>query len=247
MTDHSSAKKKPKHPALKTPYFGVQERLVSSNKLIFIFTGWGSRVSQYAYFVRQLNKKGYACIIYDYPDHVAMDGDLDEYRRMYDEVIADAQSRLAVLKRSGFTHFSAYGYSLGTLIANKFTRDTPEVTHVVLNLTYGDIARTVWKYKGVKKAKENLIKRGYTEQAVRNFVTFADPVHNAKGLKGKKVLLYLAKNDRVLRHQFTQKTKEALELHDVDFLYIENKYLGHVLGGVKNMLRTSTLLDFLSK
>ena len=247
MVNHLVVKENSKQPIKKTPYFSVQERLVPSSRLIFIFTGWGGRIPQYGYFVRRLNKNGYACVVYDYPNHIAMDGDLDEYRRMYDEVIADAQSRLATLKRSGFTHFSAYGYSLGTLIANKFTRDTPDVSHLILNLTYGDIARTVWTYKGVKTAKDNLIRRGYTEQSVQDFVTFADPIHNAKDLKGKKVLLYLAKNDRVLRHQYTQKTKEALELHDVDFLYIENKYLGHVLGGIKNILSSNALFDFLSK
>lgn len=247
MADRSSTKKNLGQTIIKTPYFSVQERLVLSSRLIFVFTGWGGKIPQYNYFIRQLNKNRYACIVYDYPNHIAMDGDLDEYRRMYDEVIADAQSRMTALKRSGFTHFSAYGYSLGTLIANKFCRDTPEITHLVLNLTYGDIARTVWTYKGVKKAKDNLIKRGHTEQSVRDFVAFADPVHNARDLKGKKVLLYLARNDRVLQHEFTQKTKEALELHGVDFLYIENKYLGHVLGGVKNMLNTNTLIDFLSK
>ncbi len=218
-----------------------------SDRLIFVFTGWGSKISAYEYFVRKLNKNGYSCIIYDYPNHIAMNGDLDEYRRMYDKVITDAQARLSTLKHSGFAHFSAYGYSLGTLIANKFSRDTPDVTHLVLNLTYGDIARTVWTYKGVKTAKDNLIKRGYTEQSVRDFVSFADPIHNAKELKGKKVLLYLAKNDRVLRHEFTQKTKEALEFHDVDLLYVENKHLGHVLGGIKNILGTNTLFDFLSR
>jgi len=240
-------KKETKQPIVETPYFRVQERLVQSKRVLFIFTGWGNRIPQYAYFVRQLNKKGYACVVYDYPTHIGMDGDLDEYRRYYDKIIADAQSRLTTLKRAGFKEFSAYGYSLGSLFANKFSRDTPDITHVVLNMTYGDIASTVWSYGRVKKAKQNLIKRGYTEQSVRDFVSFADPVHNARHLKGKKVLLYLGKNDRVLRYQLTKKTKEALEHHGVDMVYIENKYLGHILGGIKNMLGTGTLLKFLSR
>ncbi len=170
-----------------------------------------------------------------------------EWETLYEELISDAQARLAKYKKQGVKLFYAYGVSMGTLIVNKFARETPEITHVALNLTYGDVASTLFTWSGVRKAKQSLIHHGFDLDGTRELVKFADPIHNAALLKGKRVLLYLARKDRVLAWEYTQHTLKAFQDAHLDFEYVENKYLGHFAGGAKNMMDTKRLDKFFAK
>lgn len=217
--------------------FRVKEYLVKdSTKTIFIFTAMGTKISLYRLFVSMLNQKGYSCVVYDYPIAVILDSKIDEWEQFFDDTLSDARTRLAALKADGATDFFAYGVSMGTLLANKFTRDNQEISHLILNLTYGNVADNVWTWRGVKKAKENVIAQGLSQEELREAMTYIDPIANAAKLKGRKIMLYLSRTDRVLIYEQTQFTKKAFEAADLDMEYVENKYLGHFVGAAKNML-----------
>lgn len=224
--------------------FRVLEKLVDSDKVIFVFTAMGTKIPLYRLFVRALNRLGYSVVIYDYPTDPLFDVRLDEWKKFYEDIIADAQHKIGVYKQDGVRNFYAYGVSMGTLVANKFTRDTPDIKHVILNLTYGDIADNIWTYKGMRKTKASLMKQNIDIHGLRDSITYVDPIVNAKGLKGKKVLLYLAKRDKVLVHEQTKETKMALEKAGVDLEYVESKYLGHWSAGAKHMLGMKKIKEF---
>jgi esterase/lipase len=215
-----------------------------SNKIIVIFTAMGTKIGIYRPMVRGLNKRAYSCLIYDYPLDILHKPKLQEWEQFYDDILGDARQRMHQLASGDDAVFYAYGVSMGTLLANKLTRDTPEIKHLILNLTYGDVARNIWTYRGVRRAKKGLMEQGIDEEALRRAVTYADPIVNASKLKGKKVLLYLSRNDRVLVYEQTKFTKQAFEAAELDFKYIEHKYLGHFLAGAVNLIDTKTIDDF---
>lgn len=215
-----------------------------STKVVFVFTAMGTKMGLYRVFVRGLLKKGYAVVIYDYPLSVVLNPVVDSWNVFVGAVVTYAQERLVAHERAGAKAFCAYGVSMGTLIANKFTRETEQVEHVILNLTYGDVADNIWTYRGVRKAKEKWLRLGIDREDLRQMVTGFDPVVTAPGLKGKKVLLHLSRPDKVLVYEQTKYTKEAFEANIDDLRYVENKYLGHYLGAVKNMLSLSKIDKF---
>lgn len=161
-------------------------------------------------------------------------------------MIADGQKRIEKYSKQGALHFYSYGVSMGTLFANKFSRDTAEISHVILNLTYGDVAKSIWTYRGVNKTKTNLLDRGVDEETLRRGITYCDPIVNAAGLAGKKVMLQLSKNDKVLTYDQAVRTKQAFEAANLDMAYTENKYLGHYLSAVRNMLSVKDIDSFFS-
>jgi esterase/lipase len=224
--------------------FRVLEKSVKSDKVAFVFTAMGTKIPLYRLFVRALNKQGYTVVIYDYPLEPLFEVNLDEWEKFYADIITDAQNKITAYKQLGAQNFYAYGVSMGTLIANKFTRDTKDIKHVILNLTYGDVADNIWSYKGMRKTKASLMKQGIDKEGLRESVKYADPVTNAHGLRGKKVLLYLAKRDKVLIYPQTKATKAALEQAGVDLEYIESKYLGHWSAGAKHMLGIKKIKEF---
>lgn len=227
--------------------FRVKEMLVEGgDKAIFIFTAMGTKIGLYRLFMSMMRKRGYSVVVYDYPMRSIQSGDLDVWRLFYKNIIDDAQGRLAKFKAGGVTNFYSYGISMGTLVANKFARDTPEISHVVLNMTYGDVADNIWTYKGVKKAKMNIVANGLDIDDLRKNIVYTDPIHNATALKGKKVLLYLAKRDRVLRYDQTKETLRAFREAGLQMEYVENKFLGHFATGAKNLLQVKRLEKFLN-
>jgi len=224
--------------------FRVQEVLVDSDKVVFVFTGMLTKIWQYRFFIKRLNKNGYSVVIYDYPSKLVHDANFDQWHEFFAEVIQDAQKRLQQYKTRGYQKFLAYGYSMGTLIANKLARETPEISHVIFNFTYGDIATNIWRSKRTRKAKRNLQERGISIEQLRLVVADFDPIVNAKGLRGKKVLLHLSRTDRILHYPITKETKRAFEKASLDMTYQENKYLGHLAGGLKNMLAIKKIKAF---
>ena len=226
--------------------FRVKEYPVksASPRVVVVFTAMGTKIGLYRLFVKLMKAKGYSCLVYDYPLKLLFEPKLQEWEQFYIDIVADAQERIHQLANADNASFYAYGVSMGTLIANKFARETKEVKHLILNLTYGVVAQNIWTWKGVKKAKAGLMKQGVDQTALRESIKYADPITNASKLKGKKVLLYLTRNDKVLVYDQTKYTKKAFEEAELDLKYVENKYLGHYFSGTKNLLAVNRIDKF---
>ncbi len=224
--------------------FRFQENLVDSDKVVFVFTGMLTKIWHYRLFIRRLNKAGYSVVIYDYPGRIVHDAKLNEWQKLFEEVIKEAHERLKVLKSKGGKHFYAYGYSMGTVFAQKLVQESPDIHHIILNFPYGDVAANIWASPRTKRTRKSLRKQGVTLEELRIRVASFDPIVNANGLKAKKVLLHIAKRDRILNYPITRETKLAFEKAELDMQYIENKYLGHIAGGIKNMLAIKKIKNF---
>lgn len=231
---------------VKNTYSRVLEKPVAGDKVLFIFTAMGTRIGLYRLFMGLMNRHGYSCIIYDYPVSIVHNAVEAEWQSLFTEVIGDAQQKIDTYRMTGTKHFYAYGISMGTLFAHMMAREAPEISHVALNLTYGDVASNLWTYRLVKKAKKNLIAQGYTKESARAVVAFIDPIVNAPKLKGKKVLLYLSKVDKVMLYDQSKETLEAFKKVGLDLQYVENKFLGHYIGGAKNLMSIKQLITFLN-
>jgi esterase/lipase len=225
--------------------YRVLEQFVDSDKVLFIFTAMGTKIGLYRLFMKLMNQQGYNCVVYDYPLRTVLTTHHSEWEGMYDELVHNVQQKIEKYKKCGKQKFYIYGVSMGTLFANKIARETADITHVVLNLTYGDLASNIWTYRGVKKVKKNLIKAGHNLDSAKSVVSFADPITNAHKLRGKKVLMYLSRTDQVLVYDHTRHTLQSFKDVGLDLHYVENKYLGHYLGGAKNMLGIKRLVKFL--
>lgn len=230
---------------VKKKYCRVMEKPAAGDKVVFLFTAMATRIGLYRLFVAALNRRGYSCVVYDYPLRIVHDAKHDEWHGLFDEVLGDATGKIAKYKKQGKKHFYAYGVSMGTLFAHKLGRENADISHVVLNLTYGDVASNLWTFWGVRKTMKNLIAQGHTMESARDVVAFIDPIVNAPKLKDKKVLLYLSKPDRIIVYKQSKYTLQAFKDAKLDLEYEENKYLGHFLGGAKNMMSIGRLERFL--
>lgn len=213
--------------------FRVMEVPSNGSGVIFLFAGFGVRIWHYGIFYRLLARKGFTVYVYDYPNKTTLEADLNTWRKNFSNILEDAQQRIQDKKQHGAKTFGAYGVSMGSLFANMLARETKVVSHLILNMTYGDVANHIWDSQIIRQARKNLLKQGISIEELRKAVAYMDPISNTKGLKDKKIILHLSRRDRVLVYKESHKTKLAFEEAGLDFEYIENKYLGHFLGGTK--------------
>ncbi len=127
-----------------------------------------------------------------------------------------------------------------------FCHGLKPVVSGTVNLSHGDVARNLWTFKTVRQAKQNLIDKGFDEAAVRQHITYLDPIFNAPGLKGKKILLQLSRQDKIFPKGQTKHLKQAFEAAGLDMTYLENKHLGHIPAATKNVMSTKIIDTFYS-
>lgn len=213
----------------------------SSEKLIIVFTAMGTSIPIYKLFTSALNRRGFTVIIYDYPAKLVLDAEFDEFDVLYQNIKADADSRI---ERISPANTYVYGVSMGTLLAVRLVRDSPDIKHLVLSLTYGDVAENIMHSPATRKTRKTMQSKNLSIDDLRDAVKHFDPIKNVEALADKKVWLHLSKRDRVLDYELTSKTKQAMEETIADFYYTESKLSGHYVAGAMHMMKIKKLEKF---
>lgn len=221
--------------------FRVREYLVDSDRVVFVFTGMGTRIGLYRLFVRAMNKRGYSVVIYDYPPRMVWKAEFEVFDLLYEGIKIDVDARIEKLKPK---RIYAFGISMGTVIAARLTRNMPAIKHLIMSLTYGDIVTNTLHSWMNAPTRKHMKRKGLTVEDLTKAVQHYDSIKNAAGLKDKKVWLHLARKDSILNYKITVKTKEALEKNIKDFTYTEDKRRGHFIAGAKFLRNTEAIDKF---
>jgi pimeloyl-ACP methyl ester carboxylesterase len=224
--------------------FRVKEFGPQSEKVIFFFTILNTRIWLYWWPIRVLTRGGYRVVAYDYSSSLVLNGDVARFLAVSDAIQADLQARMLAYKEVGTRSFYAFGSSMGTIFAIVGAANIQEISKVVLNLTYGSLAETVWSWWYLRRTKQEFMRRGISMRELEQLLVPVSPIPNAKKLKGTDVLLYLSKRDKVLLFAQSSRFKAALDEAGVRYTYYENRYLGHISSVVVNFWRRQRYMDF---
>jgi esterase/lipase len=230
-----------KHNAFRVIEFG------SGNKsVVFFFTILHSKIWLYRWPIKKLVQHGFTVVAYDYSGKLVLDGDIEKFITVTKEIEADVKKRIADYKEQAYKNFYCFGSSMGTILAIYCAANIKDLTKVIINTTYGSLAENVWTWRYLKRTKNKIIKNGLTMEKLETLLTEISPIPNAKKLKGKKVLLYLARHDEVLPFSQASKFKKALDEATVTYLYYENRSLKHIPSIIANLLRWKIYINFLT-
>ncbi|HET8709034.1 MAG TPA: alpha/beta hydrolase [Candidatus Saccharimonadales bacterium] len=235
-----------KQVADKISRFNEKEFGGDNKKVVFLFAGMGTRIWLYKSAIQALVQNGYHVIAYDFHPAIVKKGDTDNFLQVAEAVSDKVAKHITQSKADGSEYFAAFGVSMGTLLAIKVASENPEITHLVVNLTYGSVAENVWTWKFIESTKRLAIKQGYDMESLDHKLAPVSPIPSAPKLKGKKVLLYLSSKDKILRFEQSSQFKEALDENGVDYRYVQDDKRGHIMAGLKNMRRKHIWLDFLA-
>ncbi len=228
-------------PAYSSKSFG----LVKEN-VIFFFTAFGHKYWLYYPAIKKLTKAGYYVIVYDINPNIVFNGNIPELLTHVDILINDIKKQVESLKKQRAKTFISFGNSAGTILAMRAAIEIADIQKVIINLTYGSLTDNIWSWRmlqGVKKSFENA---GLSKSEVEKLLEPISPLSMAPKLKNKKLLLYLAKRDKIILFEQSQQFKEALDEEKIGYIYHQNNVFGHILSGAINLTRSKIYLDFLA-
>jgi len=232
---------------MKLDTFNVREFGVSNNRVVFFFAGMGTRVGLYKKPINRMVEAGFHVIAFDFEARLVRSGEPDLWLDVGQKVSDTVKQQIKKLSTEGVKGFSCFGVSMGTLMAIKCAADNSEIKKIIINLTYGSVADNVWTWRAIKPAKTRAKQLGYTLKELDKKLAPISPIPNASKLKGKEVLIYLARRDKVLLYTQSVQFKDALDRAGVEYEYIENKYFGHIISGIINFKKHTVWLEFLEK
>ncbi|QQS20073.1 prolyl oligopeptidase family serine peptidase [Candidatus Saccharibacteria bacterium] len=218
-----------------------------NKKVLFFFAGMLTRTWLYTGAINRLVRHGYKVVAYDFHPGVVRKGDAESFLEVSERLSATVQKRIIEFERQGCISYGAFGVSMGTLFAIKVAAENDLIKKLVINLTYGSVAENVWTWNFIKSTKNKSLAQGYTMESLDAKLAPVSPIPNAAKLSGKKVLLYLSAKDKILRFDQSKQFKEALDIHGVEYDYLQNNKRGHILAGYQNMRDWRRWMDFLEK
>lgn len=229
----------------KKSYYSFRIFGKPQSKVIFLFAALGHSYCFYYLTILFYNFAGYRVIAYDASPKIIFDHNLFKFMDTGFAIVENVKKQVAVMKKQGVKKFYTHGNSMGTLYAMRSAIDIPEIDKVIINHTYGRLADNLWSWFVLRGVKNDIVKAGINKEQVENILKPLSPTTMAPLLKGKKLLLYLSKRDKVMLHDQSIQFKNALDRAGVDYVYIEHQWFGHNINIMINNLRPKIYLDFL--
>lgn len=213
--------------------------------VVLILAGWKTRLWMYWPVARILALRGYYPIVYAYDDEVFSPNPARTLKSI--TAIADViLLRISELKNQGHKDFSIFSFSLGTLIGLMVANNSPDVSKVILNLVGTGPAETVWSWdKLYPDFEQKLHNQHLTLDNLSKIWAPIAPVNNISRLRGKKLLIYLTKRDKVIPYDHGLELVGQIKTAGYDYRLITNHHLVHAHAGVYNFANMRTYLDFL--
>jgi len=159
---------------------------------------------------------------------------------------ADAAKRLAELPPD--KKVLVAGVSLGSLPATRLAVSSKRVKGLVLNVPYADPITNLFDFGPTRKVPKGYVEKflaGKKLEEVEKAASLFSPLQNAHRLKHVKVLLFVARRDRIFLYRHSKKLRDALQHHAKQFMCLESKLLGHWFGASKYNLQSSKWLKWL--
>ena len=225
--------------------FIVSENGEQNKKVIFLLAGWQNKLWMYRPFAKLLSIRGFYCITYVYSADV-LSPNVGETIRHFTEICKDILHRIKQLKKAGYKNFSVFGSSLGSTLALMVADRSPDVSKIILNTTGIDLAQTIWSWDHIQIGfKDQLRAQGYTLKKLQSAWKAISPAHNMDHLQGKRLLIYLAKNDEIIPYPIGHKLVEEIRRRGCASQVVINTHFRHVLTGAYNLFNTSVYMHFL--
>jgi esterase/lipase len=195
------------------PYFVNKNYPVPHPKrVIFFFTGYGTKVWFYGHTYKILNAMGYSVFSYGFPGRelTKIDGSyLDELRIIIQN---DVRTKIEACKQDGIEEFASFGVSMGSVYSIGVVKAFPEIKRMVMITAYGNCARQVWEQSKLKKSKNYYLKKEQTMEDVYKQFPRIEPTIDIEKLKGKDMLLFCSSDDKIIyienTYEFINKAHE---------------------------------------
>ncbi len=209
---------------------------------IYLFAGLASPLIFYLPAIRKFRKAGFSVVVFTFRTRAMYSLSHIDIPKAVDELC----DTVALLEKSADTSLPAIalGNSMGSAFAWHAASRVQSIDRVVANTGYAVISRHVFEDKSGSHWRKKLLRDGIDEAAYHKLINKYEPAAVFDKLRGKKVLLFMNRDDKVIGFSQAALFKQALEKNKINYEYIENHGMGHV-AAIWHNLMSRKLLDFL--
>ena len=216
-----------------------------SRKVLFILPQWMGKAVFYKLLIRRLRNK-YTLVIYQLPYRLLNENPLEVIRH-FNEAKEDILETVNTLENQGYDEFSIFGTSLSTALALMVANSDKRFKKIIIGLSGSHLSKSFWNSNQllVKNIKDKMCAKGMNLAKLAKYWKTLEPVNNIQNLKGKKLYIYLSKNDNISPYKYGLELLDKIKKEKIDFnLYIDNIF-GHYITGFKQLLFPKRLIKFL--
>lgn len=218
-------------------YIQVKEYHVKHpRRVVFFFPAGFTKLWQYRWTFRLLNRQGVSVVGFEHKWREAIaDFDMDDTVHLVEYINKRVGQKIS--EHGTALSYTVFGSSFGSVPALYAAKRHDAIDSVILNVPYGTMSNVLWHYKPGRSFLDKLKASGVTTEAKLHKLT--QPIETQKDLhklKNKKVVSFLARNDKIVLDG--QKLVDALQQEVPGVILHETQY-GHFWGGIENILRKS--------
>ncbi|MFA6017475.1 MAG: prolyl oligopeptidase family serine peptidase [Patescibacteria group bacterium] len=218
----------------------------NNRKIVFILTGWKTKIWHFGFVANILKRNGFQSIVYEY-DKKILSSNTKETVKYLNEVKLDVINTINILKKRGIKDFNLFGTSLGTMLSLMVSDEIKDIKKIILNLTGADLAEIVWSWDKVSDTmiKRNLIKQKINLNKLKQLWYDLAPINNLKMIGNQKLLIYLSETDEIIPYLQGTKLTNKLQQMNINFKLFTNNRSNHFFSGLINLLNYKKYLNFL--
>ena len=209
---------------------------------IYLMCGFAGPLALWWPVVKYLRRQGYSLSVFTFRTRPMSQLSIQTLPK----VINDACTAVEQLEkqRKGPRPATVIGSSMGAVFAWHVAKRVKTVDKVVANSAYALISKMILESKVGAVWRRNLKKDNVDAETFRKSIVASEPITDFHLLTGKKILLFMNRDDQVVDFAHAQLFKDALEANGLEYTYIENEGMKHSKGIYHN-LKSQALLDFL--
>ena len=242
------------YPFEYTKYFNGENSRVSNNlifwnkkskKALFILPHWMGGILPYKILINKL-KDDYTIVIYQLPNMILSDN-IGTTIKYFDESQKNINNLANSLKNKGYRDFSILGSSLSCCLALMVANSDDKFKKIVLNLVGSDLAECVWCSNSpmVRNIKNKIAKKGIGLNNLKLYWKNISPINNIKNIKNRELLIFLSKNDKIIKYDYGQKFLDAIKKEKIKHKLEIDHIFGHYLSGFKQLQFQNRISSFL--
>lgn len=217
----------------------------NSKKVLIILPQWMGRLWIYNRLIKKLQNK-YTLVVYQLPNDL-LNKDPHQVLKKFLEAKEDIIKTVSALKSKGFKEFSILGTSLSAALVFMVANADKSFRKIIVGFAGSHLSKSFLESnqllvshirKKMKTNGTNLIKLG-------EYWKTLEPINNIENIKGRKLYIYLAKNDKIVPYKYGLELLNKMKNEKIDFnLYIDNIF-GHYVSGFKQLLFSNNIIKFL--
>lgn len=216
-----------------------------ATKAVFILPQWMGEIYYYKLLIKKLSKNC-TVVLYKIPNKIINQDAIKTvkyFEKAKNEIINIANS----LGKKGYKDFSIVGVSITCSLALMVANSDRRYKKIVLSLIGNDFAECFWDSRNlvVKNIRDKMIRNGISLESLKEKWKSIAPINNIKKLNRVEMLVFLSKNDQLVKYEHGLKFIEAIKKKKINYKADMDNIFGHYISGLKQLLFPNKIVKFL--